>query len=206
MRHYLQALSRLAIILFHKMSDDVSFFATRGGGQAIPGGSIMSQSKVTKDRKRLITLFGRLYKRHMTDSPPCCFYCGDKFQVLDHCPPLHSLDYVGVAGMRRRKIPLALIPSCGRCNLLLGRRELLTAASRLEYLEKRYTSELERIKGLWTDSEVNELGDYLKRVVKGAYVNQQDLIRKIGNIQRRIIRTWTHPEFSIEQQEEMEQS
>lgn len=161
----------------------------------------MSQSKTVKDRKRLMTLYGRLYKRHMTDNPPCCFYCGDRFQVLDHCPPLHSLDYIGVAGARKRKIPLALIPACTRCNLVLGKRELMTAASRLEYLEKRFTSELERVRGLWTEDEVNQLGDYLKRVVKGAYANQQDLIRKIGNIQRRIIRTWTHPEFTADETE-----
>lgn len=159
----------------------------------------MAATKGAKDRKRLVAQYGRLYRRHMVDNPPCCFYCGDTFQVLDHCPPLDALDFGGVEGMRRRKIPLALIPSCSRCNSFLGRRELLTAAERLEYLEKRYSAEVERIKGRWTDEEINELGPYLARVIESAHGKQLDAMRKVDNIQRRIIRTWTHPEFNVDQ-------
>lgn len=158
----------------------------------------MAASKPARDRKRLLAQYGRLYKRHMVDSPPCCFYCGDKFEVLDHCPPLNALDYGGGEGMRRRKIPLALIPACNQCNHALGHRELLTVAERLDYLEKRYTAEAERIKGLWSEDELSELGDGLRNWIKQAHRNQIDLIRRVDNIQRRIIRNWTHPVFDNE--------
>lgn len=70
--------------------------------------------------------FDKLYKRIPTAG--VCFYCGDDAQTGDHVPPLSSV-------RKRDKASLFwLVPSCQRCNNLLGVHQSIDLQKRCDYL------------------------------------------------------------------------
>lgn len=74
--------------------------------------------------------FDKLYKRVPTAG--VCFYCGKDAQTGDHVPPLSCV--------RKRDVESAfwLVPSCQRCNHLLGTHESNDLSLRCKYLHGKY--------------------------------------------------------------------
>ena len=73
--------------------------------------------------------FDNKYKRIPTAG--VCFYCGNDAQTGDHVPPLSSA--------RKRDVDSLfwLVPSCQRCNHLLGTHQSVDLVKRCQYLHRR---------------------------------------------------------------------
>ena len=80
--------------------------------------------------------FDKYYKRIPTGG--VCFYCGKDAQTGDHVPPLTSV--------RKRDLDTLfwLVPSCQRCNILLGAHQSQDLAVRCKYLHQRYKAKGEQ--------------------------------------------------------------
>ena len=109
--------------------------------------------------------FDKLYKRVPTAG--VCFYCGNDAQTGDHVPPLSSA--------RKRDVESAfwLVPSCQRCNSLLGTHQSVDLAVRCKYLHQKYESAGEPI-------EIPEKpGDIYVWVIPPLHDEDRDLIGRV---------------------------
>ena len=73
--------------------------------------------------------FDKRYERIPTAG--ICFYCGDDAQTGDHVPPLSS------ARKRGNDSLFWLVPSCQRCNHLLGTHQSEDLQVRCQYVQKK---------------------------------------------------------------------
>lgn len=149
----------------------------------------------TKQRQYLMKLHGSKYKRHFLTEGYYCFYCSDPAQCLDHVPPLSMIDVYTHEERKKSNIPAVLLSCCTECNSALGSRLLPTANERLLYLESYYEAFFKKQKAMWTDDEIDELGDSLKSSVRARQEKLNRYVDKIRAIQLRLIRVETHPTF-----------
>jgi hypothetical protein len=162
-------------------------------------------SKASKERLRLMKIFGKLYKRHFITEGYYCFYCGAPAQCLDHVPPLKIMDSLDKNKLKKDKIPKCLLPSCSECNSRLGDRALITVMDRLLYLESYYDAHFKKQKAKWTKEEINELGPSLREYVKHHQDKLNLYLDKIRNIQLRMLRDETHPRYTEDSEIDQEE-
>lgn len=148
-----------------------------------------------KQRQQLMKLHGSKYKRHFLTEGYYCFYCADPAQCLDHVPPLSMMDVYTYEERKKAEIPAVLLSCCSECNSALGSRLLPTAHERLLYLESHYEAYFKKQKSMWSDDEIEELGESLQNSVKARQEKLNRYIDKIRAIQMRQIRVETHPTF-----------
>jgi len=156
-------------------------------------------NKSVKNRRALEKQYGELYTRHFKCDQNFCFYCGDVMNCIDHSPPLKAFDTYNSSYFNENEIPLTKVPCCNRCNMKLGSKMLLTIEERLDFLEISYESELNRLKGLWSDDEIEQMGRGLKDYIVARKAHQRLIIDKIRGVQSRIVKPYTFPKFEKEE-------
>lgn len=139
-----------------------------------------------KQRRRLLEKkYHHYYKRTTLFDLNNCSYCGAPSQLLDHVPPLSSLDNINIKNYQKQKGKFILYPSCVECNAILGSYPEVSILKRLDKLQDKYEKKLKTIP-LWTKEELNELGYNLKTYIERNRQTADFLAEKINNIQSRI--------------------
>ena len=110
-----------------------------------------------------------------------CTYCGGlERPTRDHVVP----EAIKRNGKGKRFDIGPIVPACHECNSLLGDRYLLTVRERAAYLLRRYRARYARLLATpeWTDEELDELGDRLRRVIIGAQMERADVLRRLNHL------------------------
>ncbi len=109
-----------------------------------------------------------------------CVYCGMPASSIDHIPPRHmrrQFSAIDLSAVHEREVP-----ACLECNSALGARPLLTITERRDYvkawLRRRYTKYL-KIPN-WTDAELLELGENLRRMIQRNIAVRDDVRNRIA--------------------------
>lgn len=157
-------------------------------------GAFMKKSK--KDREFLLKKHGFKYTRFYTDAGYRCFYCGIHAECLDHSPALTEMEHIQPEAIKKHEIPLALIPSCNQCNVILSNRRFHYPEERLAYLESYYQAYYEKRQALWTEEEIAELGFSLRDTVRHKQEKLGVYIEKIRHIQQRLLRPESWPQWT----------
>ena len=155
----------------------------------------MTRATVKKYRQHLHNIYKDRYVRHFLDEGYYCFYCGDPATGLDHMPPLFYMDSLSLGYIKKNKISCALLPCCTECNLKGGNKMHLTVMDRLLFLESTYEKHFKKMKSLWSADEIDELGPSLRSFVIAKQEKINRYIDKIRNIQKRMTRSDTFPEY-----------
>jgi len=102
----------------------------------------------------------------------CCMYCGDKYEVLDHVPPISFLDSYGENVLiTEYNAPFVKVPCCRECNEFLGALPLFSIKERKDFIHKTLTTTYKKILESpdWDLDEIEELSGRLKESI----LNQQ---------------------------------
>lgn len=153
------------------------------------------ESKNQKERKRLYSIYNRLYEMHYAESASkgSCFYCGEPAGTIDHCPPLSWIEAMTVNEWLKAKTPLVKIHSCYDCNKLLGSKPLFTVYERAAYLEKVLLNKYEKQSTLWSNDEIKEMSYMFQLQIKGKIEKAKMLLVRARNLQGRLINTASFP-------------
>jgi len=117
----------------------------------------------TKIRALLIKKYGQRYERHWS-SRKGCFYCGDNWADLDHCPPLSWLDTKDLKWFKEREIGFYLVNSCKDCNNSLGDKPLFTLQERADFTRSRLEKKAEKTV-LWSKDEIDEMSPRFQKSI-----------------------------------------
>lgn len=120
----------------------------------------LTQQKI---RALLLKKYGSRYERHWS-SRKGCFYCGDNWAELDHCPPLSWLDTKDHKWFKDRRIGFHLVNSCSDCNRSLGDRPLFTLQERANFIRIRLEKKAEKIV-LWSKEEISEMSPRFQKSI-----------------------------------------
>ena len=120
----------------------------------------LTQQKI---RALLLKKYGSRYERHWS-SRKGCFYCGDNWAELDHCPPLSWLDTKDYKWFKDRKIGFHLVNSCSDCNRSLGGRPLFTLQERANFTRLRLEKKAEKTV-LWSKDEIAEMSPRFQKSI-----------------------------------------
>ena len=108
-----------------------------------------------------------------------CIYCGEPATDRDHVVP-HSL----TSKVERSWTTSEVVPACRDCNGSLHNRPLLTIAARADWLLRRLFRKQGSLKGRpWTDEELMELGETLRKYVVSQENKRLTLERRIHRCQ-----------------------
>ena len=122
--------------------------------------------------KRRVFLNKTYDSRYKELENPCCVYCGDKQEVLDHVPPISFLESYGETLLiTEYNAPFVKVPCCYECNAFLGDSPLFNIKERKEYIHKKLLFTYKKILEApeWTLEEIEELSGRLKESI----LNQQ---------------------------------
>lgn len=147
-----------------------------------------SLSAAQKERKRLITLYGHLYKPYSYSEMPGsfgCFYCGEPAWTIDHCPPVSWLESTRMHYMIRRKIGFYTVRCCSECNTALGSKGLFTLLERVSFLRKKLEDKYEKQVNLWAEDELLEMSPMFAKAIRGRSVLQKILLGRVQALQWR---------------------
>ena len=118
-------------------------------------------------RKHDESTHGHLYNKVAYGMYMGCFYCGERADTLDHCPPISRADDYLVFNLEEER--WVLVDCCRECNGLLSDSLQETIVERAELLKlkltRRYRSLLRTPK--WTAKELRELGRMLRSSIDG---------------------------------------
>ena len=148
-------------------------------------------TKRERERRRLLALYGALYKGHEYERMPGsmgCFYCGDSAGTRDHCPPLSWVETKKPARWRADGVHLLLVPACDDCNRRLGDRALFTPLERAEYVRSKLESIYDRQHTMWADDEIAEMGPEFQRTIKARRLQLVALLGRVRAAQWRCVR------------------
>lgn len=135
-----------------------------------------------KERNRLLKTYGHWYKRADVNLD-VCVYCGAQRQCLDHVPPLA---WVESFDRSKEDNEFLLYPSCFKCNAWLSNRSLFSFDERLDFLYRKYTKEIDKLVGLWSEDDLEEMSPMF-----------QDMIRKKMNCVKELIQAQRHVEHQL---------
>lgn len=144
-------------------------------------------SKASRNRDRLIKEYGKLYKRLENCDLGKCWYCDDRRQTLDHCPPIAQLENIDIDRFVKSGGELCLVPSCNECNSILGAKALFTPQERIVHLHEAYAKKIDKFFSDWTPDEIAELGPNMRREVLAKQRIVNEWIAKSRNIETNII-------------------
>jgi hypothetical protein len=112
---------------------------------------------------------------------PACFYCGEPADSIDHTYPVSSLTNLLNSGL---ELPgrMYIVPACRECNSFLGKEIFATLASRKAYIRKRLRKRYKKYlnQPLWTEEEIDELGDSLRGLVNYATYEAARIRRRLA--------------------------
>lgn len=151
-----------------------------------------------KNRKLHLAMYGSRYKRHFLDEGFYCFYCGDPASCLDHLPSLSLMPDISLEEIKKRKIACSLLTVCEECNSSSSAKKHFYPIDRLVFLESHYEKQFKKMKSLWTNDEIEELGPSLKEYIKARQERINRYIDKIRGIQKRLALPHTYPIFEEE--------
>lgn len=121
---------------------------------------VLTKSKI---RALLVKKYGSRYERHWS-SRKGCFYCGDNWADLDHCPPLSWLDTKDLKWFKEREIGFYLVNSCKDCNSSLGDKPLFTLQERADFTRSRLEKKAEKTV-LWSKDEIAEMSPRFQKTI-----------------------------------------
>jgi hypothetical protein len=133
--------------------------------------------KDRKQREFLLKTYGKRYERHWSGRPGC-FYCGDKWLELDHCPPLSWCEAKEHKWFKERKIGFYLVNSCSDCNRMLSNRALFTLQERAEFIRIRLERKTEKIV-IWSNDEIKEMSERFQKTIKARQQMQNTLLDRL---------------------------
>jgi hypothetical protein len=128
-------------------------------------------------RRFLLKVYGGRYEKHYS-SRPGCFYCGDKWTEVDHCPPLSWVEAKEPSWFWMRKIKFVLVNSCHECNISLSDQPLFTLQERATFIRHRLENKAEKFV-FWSDDELKEMSPRFQRSIKARMELQNTLIDRI---------------------------
>ena len=134
-----------------------------------------------KERKRLIKIYGNLYKRVSNIDWEKCFYCGQPQQCWDHSPPISLIEGINVKMYKSKGGEFRLYPACLQCNALLNAYSDTNIYARLEYLALKYKKRLNKLP-YWSDNELQEMGKNMRAFILGKVSVYELLADKIDTI------------------------
>ena len=130
-----------------------------------------------KERNRLVRTYNHLYRRAEVELDKC-FYCGANRECLDHVPPISWVESFDTTKYREQGNEFLLYPSCFKCNSYLGDKNLFDISERIEYLYQRYTKEIDKIVGLWTDEETEEMSPMFQDMIRNRTNRVKELVQR----------------------------
>jgi len=133
--------------------------------------------KDRRHREYLLKTYGKRYGRHWS-SRPGCFYCGDKWFELDHCPPLNWCEAKEYKWFKERKIGFYLVNSCSECNRTLSNRALFTLQERADYIRIRLEKKAEKIV-IWSNDEIKQMSERFQKTIKARQQMQNILLDRL---------------------------
>jgi hypothetical protein len=146
--------------------------------------------KKTRDKDRLLRIFGGLYEKHWTEEVGC-FYCAAPFSEWDHCPPLSWMDTIN-----HQKYKKVLLKCCSECNKLLSDKPLFTAWERVDFIENKLNDKLDEcvlVEESW--GEIDKMKDGLiKWKLTREKHRQEMLVARIRAAQQRLINYDSFPQ------------
>jgi hypothetical protein len=145
-----------------------------------------------KNREIMLKTYGQRYERHWS-SRVGCFYCGDKWTELDHCPPLSWCDSKDHRWFKQRKIGFYLVNSCSDCNRALADRGLFTLQERADFIRKRLENKAEKIV-LWTKQEIKEMSERFQKTILARQSLQNTLLERLWFAQQLQFRAEDFPQ------------
>lgn len=148
-------------------------------------------SSVTRVRRQLQALYGPRYRLHACPRSTC-FYCAEPGTVFDHCPPLSWAETFDPK--KPNYPPHLLIPACADCNTRLGAKPFFTLYERTQYVLRALQTLYERRAVLWSDEEIEELGDSLKSMVRLKRTQLETLLFRIRNVEKRLLNYESFPD------------
>lgn len=146
----------------------------------------MPKTKRSNARKHQKTVYSHLYDRIKGAALEECWYCGQRRQCIDHCPPLAFLEAITTRKFESLGLKLLLIPSCNDCNLTLSNKLLLTPEERLSYIYEQLTKQL-RKKPVWTANEIKALGYNMKSEVKSHERETKRLADRLTTVEKNLL-------------------
>jgi hypothetical protein len=145
-----------------------------------------------KNREIMLKKYQHRYERHWSGRVGC-FYCGDKWSELDHCPPLSWCDVKDHKWFKQRKIGFYLVNSCSDCNRALSDRGLFTLQERADFIRKRLERQAEKIV-LWSKDEIKEMSDRFQKAILARQSLQNTLLERLWFAQELQFRAEDFPE------------
>ena len=133
----------------------------------------------TNARKRafLLKAYGHRYEKHYS-SRPGCFYCGDKWTDMDHCPPLSWVEAKDITWFKLRKIGFWMVNSCHECNIALSNHALFTLQERATFIRRRLEEKAEKFV-FWSNDELKEMSPRFQKSIKARMQLQNTMVERI---------------------------
>lgn len=139
--------------------------------------------KKSYERKRLMKLYGFLYRRITGFEWDKCIYCNEGMECFDHVPPLSICEEIDVIEYKKNGGRFVLLPSCKKCNSYLYDYSDSDFVNRIDFLVRKYNKVLKRIQNTeWTKEELDELGYTLKTLIKSRIAKKEIIQNKITNL------------------------
>lgn len=139
-----------------------------------------------KERKRLMKIYGFLYKRYSNCDWDKCIYCGEVKECWDHCPPISIVDDINIKKYKKNGGEFNLFPSCNKCNQYLSNYASSDLYDRFEYLLDKYKKKYKKLPK-WNDEEIDQLGHTLKSHILNKRIEYNIIENKIKNIKLNLI-------------------
>lgn len=143
------------------------------------------------ERKRLMKVYGGLYKRVGCFDWSKCAYCDRPMRVYDHVPPISIVEGLDIKVYRKRGGEFRLYPSCAKCNRYLRDYPPTDFYERLDYLIRQYEKRLNRIEH-WSEEELSEMGYNMRTHI----IDRQKNIGELSDICTALVEKYCSDEFA----------
>ena len=137
-----------------------------------------------KRRLRDVKIYHHLYRICRDFEDDKCAYCEYPMQCYDHVPPISLCEHINTEEYKEKIGDFLLVPSCLKCNGLLGDYKTRDYHSRLKHLMTKYQRRMFRFTK-WTDEDVEELGATLRSLIEFEKVQRDELEERLSGVYRR---------------------
>lgn len=135
----------------------------------------------------MIKLYGHLYEKADFANDKCA-YCGGDYDHIDHCPPLAWAGCIDKDEFKKAGGEFLLLPSCCDCNLALSSKRLFYFEERISFLYRYYGKKVDKQKGYWKETELDEFGRGLRNQIKLKMQTQVRWIEKLRGVERELLK------------------
>ena len=141
---------------------------------------------VKKHRDLLLKTYGHLYERHFS-SRPGCFYCGEPWTTIDHCPPISFCEVKNQKWFKDKKIKFYKVVCCSDCNKKLSDRQLLTLNERANYILHSLEVKSNKIIS-WSNDEIKEMSILFEKMIKAKQDQNKILFERVRFCQELLVK------------------